>query len=472
MLLKFSRFFLYISVFSVTVVLAGGFFPFIGGKVYFFRSAVELALIFFLLFWAFEARSGEIKDRFQKIVGRPIFIAVSVFVLFFLLSVVFAYNFYGAFWSNYERGEGGFQMLHYYIFFVLLLLAFDDEKHWRIIFGFSLAAAVLMILYGIASVFLPGFIGPYGSITGKPAAALSALFSDNRFQGSLGNPAYVGPYLMFSVFYTLFLWLSRKSFTGRTLIYLGLAVFFLVFFALSQTRGAFLGLGAAVFFGILYLVFLGKRTRIIASAILAAMIIFAGVLYAVRDEPFVKRLPLNRIFEISLGSQAIQTRAWTWGSALGGIKERPIFGWGPENFSAVFDKYFDVRHFKPWVQSETWFDRAHSVVLDYLAETGVLGFLSYLAIFAVFYWQLFKTLVRVDKKSYADADKKSASIGQNHRGSAMVNALIFALPIGYLVQGLVLFDVLPIYINLFIFIAFANFYFNHQNNQKVDFRRR
>jgi hypothetical protein len=39
--------------------------------------------------------------------------------------------------------------------------------------------------------------------------------------------------------------------------------------------------------------------------------------------------------------------------------------------------------------------------------------------------------------------------------SPFESALIFALPIAYLVQGLVLFEVLPIYINLFLFLAFA-----------------
>ena len=120
MFLKLSKFFIYLSVFSVVIVLTSTFFPFIGGKYYFFRVCVELALIFFLLFWAFEAQGREILDRFRKISREPLFIATSLFVLFYLLASIFAYNSHAAFWSNYERGEGGFQMFHYYIFFVLL----------------------------------------------------------------------------------------------------------------------------------------------------------------------------------------------------------------------------------------------------------------------------------------------------------------------------------------------------------------
>src|SRR3989344_8259816 len=79
MFLKLSKFFLYASVFSVVVVLSSTFFPFIGGKYYFFRTAIELELISLLLWWAFEARDGELEKRFAKILDKPIFLAVSAF---------------------------------------------------------------------------------------------------------------------------------------------------------------------------------------------------------------------------------------------------------------------------------------------------------------------------------------------------------------------------------------------------------
>ena len=44
----------------------------------------------------------------------------------------------------------------------------------------------------------------------------------------------------------------------------------------------------------------------------------------------------------------------------------------------------------PGENNETWFDRAHSVYFDYLSETGILGFLSYLGMFFMFYWEFFK----------------------------------------------------------------------------------
>ena len=39
------------------------------------------------------------------------------------------------------------------------------------------------------------------------------------------------------------------------------------------------------------------------------------------------------------------------------------------------------------------------------------------------------------------------------------NALMLAMVVGYLVQGVAIFDVLPMYIPLFTFLAFSNYYF-------------
>ena len=81
-----------------------------------------------VLWWAFEANKGDAKKRIAALFQKPLVIAVTVFAAIFELACIFAYDFHAAFWSNYERGEGGFQMLHYYLFFLLLVLIFTDRK--------------------------------------------------------------------------------------------------------------------------------------------------------------------------------------------------------------------------------------------------------------------------------------------------------------------------------------------------------
>ena len=89
-----------------------------------------------------------------------------------------------------------------------------------------------------------------------------------------------------------------------------------------------------------------------------------------------------------------------------------------------------------------------------MAETGILGLLSYMAIFGALYYEYFKTITK------RHHDGKAATPADHALQRPAVRALWFVLPIAYLVQGIVLFDVLPIYINLFTVFAFSLFLFS------------
>jgi O-antigen ligase len=471
--LKLSRFFIFTAIFCIVLVGANTFFPFIGLKYYFFRTMVGLSLLFLLLHWGFEAKRGEVEARVKHIVKQPIFIAVSLFSLAFVLASLFAHDPSAAFWSNFERGEGGFQMIHYYLFFALLGYLMGEWKDWRLVFTLSIVAAICMVGYGYLgylqiaypSIFCSGttsathqtsclqLITPYqGNV--PPGLTFWGAISGTRFQGSLGNPAYVAPYLIFSMFYALYLWFAgRKDKENRLWGDLGYGSFIvlaLLTFIFSQTRGAFIGLAVGVVAFFLYLILTQRRWWKWSIPMLTGIILLGSLAVAFRDTPLLKNVPGHRLLELNLQEQTIQTRMWTWGSAWQGWKERPIFGWGPENFSTVFDKYFDPRHFVPGQNSETWFDRAHSVIMDYLVETGIVGLVAYLSVFVVFYYQFFAYRARIKKR--ADEGKK---VHTAFPDSPILRALLFALPIGYFLQGVFLFDVLPIYINLFLVLAFA-----------------
>jgi len=457
---RVAKWYLYVAVFAVVVVMDSIFFPFIGGKDYFFRFAIELSLAFFILWWAFEAQTGELLALIKAKCKKPLFIAVSAFAGIYLIATLFAYDIHAAFWSNYERGEGGFEMIHYYIFFALLVLLLDTERDWKNIFRFSLVSAGLMILYGIAGNFgLSTFIGAYAGAT--PPTGWWHVLVDGRFEGSLGNPAYVAPYLIFSMFYTAYLWISRKARSaGNWLVHTGYALLiavFVFFFILSQTRGAFIGLGVGIFVMLLYFVIAARGSLRKWSGVFLLLVVLAGFgILAFRNSPALQKFPEGRLLQISLSDATAQTRFWVWGEAWKGFQERPILGWGPENFTTVFDKFFNPNFFVPGQNTETWFDRAHSVFFDYLVETGILGLLSYLSIFCVLAWEFFKK-----KASHAVAMHES-----NRAHTAVLErGLFIALPVAYLVQGVAIFDVLPMYISLFLFLAFAYYYFYEKHGQ-------
>ncbi|MEK7209334.1 MAG: O-antigen ligase family protein, partial [Patescibacteria group bacterium] len=85
-----------------------------------------------------------------------------------------------------------------------------------------------------------------------------------------------------------------------------------------------------------------------------------------------------------------QSRFLIWNIAYQAWQERPILGWGPENFVYLFSKYYDARLWK----QEPWFDRAHNVFFDWLTASGIVGLAAYLSIFVALGVILFRLLRR------------------------------------------------------------------------------
>ena len=147
-----SKILLYVAPLCLVIVSSSTLFPFIVGKYVFFRITIGLSLVFFVLGLGFGSYSGYSggKKLLEKL-KLPLVIAVSVFVFIFLLAGFLGINSSFSFWSNFERGEGGVQLLFFYLFFLLLTFLFTNEKDWRLLLKIFLVVAVLVILYGVAA---------------------------------------------------------------------------------------------------------------------------------------------------------------------------------------------------------------------------------------------------------------------------------------------------------------------------------
>jgi len=457
MYFSLAKFFLFIIPLNIVIVSSSTIFPFIVGKYVWFRTNIDLALIFLLLGLMFGKESQFYENRLRQIIKKPLVIAVLAFVIIFNLAGLFGFDPASSFWSNFERGEGGFQILHLGLFFLLLLTLFKNESDWRKIFYFSVVGALLMILYGILAMNqVKGFVGDPINNMGFFEILSQGAF---RFLGSVGNPAYVASYLIFTMFYTVYIFISKrdkKIFSLRNIIFAVFFLIFLVFFFLTGTRGAFLGAIAAVVSLLFYIALSNQKwRRLLLSSILTLLVLVTTMIF-LKDEPFIKKIPAFRVFDISFSATTFRHRLIMWEIALRGFKERPIFGWGPENYYQVFDRHFNIKYFNPNQGFGAWFDRAHNVFFDYLVETGIIGLLSYIGMFVVFYWQLFKTRNHAKNDAEKNGDKENLMI--NSQWSIVSKALLFAMPIAYLVQGMMLFEVLSIYLQLFLFLAFASYY--------------
>ena len=86
----------------------------------------------------------------------------------------------------------------------------------------------------------------------------------------------------------------------------------------------------------------------------------------------------------------MEARYIVWKMAWNGFLERPILGWGLENFNVTFGKHFDSKLYLREYGGEIWFDRAHNIVLDTLINSGIVGLISYLSIFCTSIFLLLK----------------------------------------------------------------------------------
>ena len=236
---KVSKFFLFIAPLAVMVISITTLFPFIVGRYVWFRMSVDLALIFFLVGFLVSRDPTAIISRVKEVFKKPLVIAVSIFTAIFILAGFFGINPSNSFWSNFERGEGGLQILHLWLFFILISVLFREERDWRRLFGWAIAGGIISAVYGIFAGF--GVVGFLGQRFGEDGF---------RFSGSIGNSAYFAILSLFLMFYSLYLMRDRvrnsQNVFGKWIWPSFLVLFFLVGSIAAATRGAFLGLVAAV----------------------------------------------------------------------------------------------------------------------------------------------------------------------------------------------------------------------------------
>ncbi|MDO8602015.1 MAG: O-antigen ligase family protein [bacterium] len=396
---------------------ANSFFPFISLKAIYFRIVVEGSLFFFILHLIFSTtRRVQLAVVMQKL-KKPISLAVIGFALVLLVTGLLGENPAQSFWSNFERGEGVFQIIHYCIFFLLVYILFwNKEEIYRLI-KLNLIVGFLMSLYALTQLF-------------EVQNLIHTIGGGGRISGTLGNPSYLAAYLLFNFALLTYLYLQSQSWKTRGWL-IALAAFEFFVFINTGTRAAYLAFafGMIIIYVINMVITKNPKTRSRLIIILAFLMALGVVsISAYRASPRLQNILIfNRLFDFTGAAEGFSPRIWTWGSALQGISERPILGWGIENFAYPFDRYYNPNHYG----IESFFDRTHNVFLEYLIGGGIVLLLAYLAI-----WYFYYRALRGCAKNFQ-------------------YSIFVTMPIVYFIQGFFLFDVLSIYLITFLFLALA-----------------
>lgn len=406
------------TFFVPLVVIPSSFiFPFIVPKVVLFRSIVLLMLGSYLILLASR------RDTY-KIHITPITIGVGIFFTSFLLSTFFGVEWYSSFWDNHERMLGLFTLAHYVLYYLVITSLVRGWSEWKWLLRAFLFAGSLVMLVGVWQKLVnPDFLLNMGS---------------ERVSATLGNAIYYSAYGLFLFFVGVLLVLKEKR-ASAWFWYAALGAllgFAGIFF--GGTRGTVLALIAGL--GVVclsYVILLNDRPKIrkTLTGILAGGVILFLLLFAFRQTSFVRNIPtFGSLLNSQISGGTASTRIMAWGIAVDAWQERPLFGWGPNNFFYAFNKYYRPEFLRHGY-GETWFDNAHNIIMNTLAVQGIVGILAYVGLFWVAIHMLWKRRKTMDRH---------------------VVAIGTAFLVAHFVGNIFVFENPTSYMYFFFFLAFLN----------------
>lgn len=353
------------------------FFPDSFSKVVIFRFIVSAALL--LTLWQI-IKSGRIN---WPIKPNRLILALGLWFLVISAATIFSADFSHSVWDVNYRSLGWFSYLYFFLFLGLLVYLFRDIADWKKYFLFlslaGLGIGAISVLQNFGIYFKPEYI------------TVSVL---ERPSSTLGNPNTLADFILLVGFMTAALAFLSKGVLRKILI-LALVFEFLALF-LAGSRGGFSGLvfGAAVFF------FLYPQSSNFYKKLAAGIIVLSviGLLFLRSDTGkavFSDSYYLTRLANVSLQEDTVKSRLLSWQAALKSFPERPILGFGPENYSIAFDKNYPPAFSSGHNLDEQWWTRAHNIFLEWLIGAGILGLAAFLFVF----FEVFRNLFRLARST-------------------------------------------------------------------------
>lgn len=414
---KLARGIIYFSLFTPLLIIPYTIweYVFIRNIIFYFLAAVLLLLSLIFLK----------KNNNVDFIRSPLFWLILVFIGLRTVSGIWSIDPNNSFFGSETRMDGnlGYLMLFSWLFAVLVFLG--NKEHWLKLFKISAIVAAAASVFGIIQAFFPE---EWGAFAGKG----KILFFNYRLIGPLGNSIFFAGYILPHIFLSPLIALKETK-KNRKYLWIVLSVFFSLIVILTKTRGAiiafFLIAAFLVLIGTAY--FLKNNRKLLFRYFLFGLPILTIASVASRLLVWPR---LESVFSISATSA---TRLILWKIGLIGFWDKWLLGWGPENFSYLFSKFYNPVLLK-YSFHETWVDKPHNQFIELLSTTGILGlaFFSFIIIFVFF------ALLRLARKE---------------KNNFLSCLLIFGVIGSYLVHIFFSFDTLESRIIFFIFLGFIIF---------------
>ena len=458
----------YVSGFGIQTEWNSMLFPYISGKNFAFRIVIEIALFSWFILMLINKNYRPKKNILLWGYG--------IFMFILLIADIFSVNSTKSFFSNFERMEGFITHIHLFAYFLIMISMFKNHFAWakyRRIFFWSnipVLAVAFLQLFGLKDFWFSKLFPALSNwISTKLIGGFAPTQGGLQLDSTLGNSTYLAIYVVFFMYLFLNSFISSKIEKGYyKWKYLVMFILNLIILYYTQTRGAQVGLIAGVIVTSLILLIGGRKLkdfkiakRISISIIIVMVVGYIGLLSlngkvksgsiakltkiadfanpitlpskigAIKKELYNPTSTYQSLLTISKDG-TFTSRILNIKIALAGWKERPLFGWGQDNYFYVFAKYNDARMYA----QEPWFDRTHNVFMDWLISAGIIGLISYLSLYVLAFillWNKNSQKLHSTKKDFIE------------------KALLSGLLVSYFIHNIFVFDHLVSYI-LFVFI--------------------
>ncbi|MFH1046832.1 MAG: O-antigen ligase family protein [Patescibacteria group bacterium] len=330
-----------------------------------------------------------------------------------LLALPFALDPAYSFWSRPGRMNGVVNSLHYFAWLLVLLSTFKRPTQYRRLLTVSCVVAIAVGLLG----FRAWLANPSESV-----------------QSTLDNSSFFGAYMMLQALVGSYLLIGADRWRTKLLALLAVFVSVVSVF-LSGSRGAvlvlFFSAGAAAF--TYFLQSSLSRVRKIAAVsvltLLAATLVGSFLLLRsdmMRDWVNANLSgPTHRLVTRNFGDD----RWVLWRYGLLGAMERPLFGWGMEQYEVPFYKYYDPTGADLEIMNERFADRAHNQYLDVLISSGLVGLVGFLSFLIL---ALYSAWIALRRSTTVIAKRQSVLMGATVIAYCTYGFFMFDTPMAWL----------------------------------------
>lgn len=325
----------------------------------------------------------------------PAAVAFAVFVIIQVVSTLFSIDKFTSVFGYPTRLNGGIlSQLVYFVLFTTALVNLDFEKSQKLLIAIA-ATGLAVALLGI-----PGHFGQDPScliLTGELTSSCwqEGFDPQKRIFSTLGQPNWLASFLVLIIPLTLAFGLKFGSKFAKIFLqaFANLQFLALIF---TASRAGLLGIGLSL---VTFLAILGRQNilkykiylTITFLTFLSLYVIFGTNLTKRTLEPITKnQLPgqsqqAKSSQPTNLSGESAKIRLIVWQGSFDIFKNWPILGSGPETFVSSY-YMFRPRAHNDTAEWEYFYNKAHNEFLNYLANNGGLGFISYLAFifFALF----------------------------------------------------------------------------------------